>query len=196
MLNYVGCTATHSGNAKLLGVYLEEKDDWITEFITSSNAGSFGPAAVFLKSGGHVGVSIGNGKSFESGTAVYFRRVQHNTGGTCPLTTKKAQESPGLCETCGKIPDHKPDTGRYYDEHMKDGKLKVRCGSNQGWSLGKMYPRWKIIVRPMYGSGWQQRGCCEVKWKQRFISENLCQIMGKGSVWQEANDKSECPPDK
>ncbi len=78
---------------------------------------------------------------------------------------------------------------------MVDGKLKVRCGSNQGWSLGPM-SRWEIIVRPSYGSGWQQRGCCEVKWKQRLISENLCQIMGKGAVWQEANDKSECPPDK
>src|SRR3989338_4527794 len=150
-LNYIGCTDVYSGLANKLPEKLKEKG-WVETPIDPSNLGNL-PVGLLWKDG-HVGVSIGNGMDFESGSGTRdFDRLNKETKNNCPSSFVEAMKDPQACAFCSKIPEESPASGHFGAPALGGTGGGGSCKSNQGWSKGKMSDRkgkssWVNVVHP------------------------------------------------
>ncbi len=142
-LKYIGCPAVQNNGAGTLSKRLEAKG-WISQRLDSFSNNSDVPLGLLFQPG-HVGVSLGGGKHFQSGGGA--ARKHAFADGQCPNLVKDAKGT-SLCDYCSKIPDEAPRTGRF---GKGDGGSDF-CKGNQGWAIGNINIKeknsFRIVISP------------------------------------------------
>jgi hypothetical protein len=198
-IRYLKCAESSSGNATKLPFWLEHNEGWISEKITKDNRKNLPLGVVMSRKCkgkcryGHIGVSIGQGQTFESGSGSYFKRAASDDP-SCKSKHQSTYKKNAQCKKCGKIEGHTPRgwmAGGWFIPGTTKPKPKNRtCSYNQGWSIGPLNPKYKIITRPpAYENEVQKKGCCGSgnKW---FVSQVLCE--GIKRKWTQASSKESC----
>ena len=171
-LSYIGCGNALNGSANR-GASMLERKGWVTTRITDSNIENLRVGMLWFP--GHVGVSTGKGKMFESGTGSIFTRTAR--GGACPGTYDKAIGT-NLCDYCAKLKGEGPQSGNYGANGVAGGKRGApSCKKNQGWTVSgkRRIKQFRAVIHPKpAGTTAPALGCCNIKGRM-ITSKILCE---------------------
>lgn len=202
-MRYIGCDVPASGGTFTLSYKLEEKG-WATQLVTNENKNNLPIGMLFVP--GHTGVSIGNGKDFESAPAK-LKKVDSIAGSSCAKKDlADIFTNHSLCSACAKLSGHEPWSGLFTNSgklntFLRDNSKSIEekraylkkaggCQGSQGWGTGKVSTGWKGVVSPpgTFPSN-IERGCCVLTSKgvknrkkfQVYTTQAWCDIFSKGS---------------
>jgi hypothetical protein len=188
-----------------------EGSNWETIAVTSENYKDL-PIGILYKSG-HVGISLGDGKFWDSGSTISRLNRGRPEDQKCPTKVWDAMritQETGVdpCAFCSKVPGEGPSTGRFGSRSLirknglectgSCGRGGSTCETNQAWSVRDMKCsgnscNWLAVVTP-HGSS-QAKGCC-IGYKDkanRISSEVLCNVRGgnwNGNITDSATCKA------
>ncbi len=164
-LSYIGCgNKTLSGGANINVPSLEQQG-WISAKISQENYKSLPVGLLWFP--GHNGVSIGDGKLFESTPGKAFQRVAEGT--SCPIEITDVPAGSGICDACSKLQGHGPASKLYF--RPRDPRA---CHSNQGWSQGTHVKAFRLVVFPAdTAPNKPPLGCCKINNKDTYFSSEL-----------------------
>lgn len=135
-LNYIGCTDMQSVSAPHLSAIIDASG-WTAIKITPQNVKNL-PLGLLLGPG-HVGVSIGNGKQWQSngswsGTS-RVSQINKKFGGDCYEKGGGSNKGSDACDFCAKVPSRNPKN--------------AGGGAIQGWWSDNIWPSWwKFVIVP------------------------------------------------
>ncbi len=188
-LRYTGCIKINKAddiisfdNASLLAAIMENSG-WKTILIGDLKATQLDnlPLGLLFWSG-HVGVSLGNGKVFQSGGYTNdWLDLNKRGGGNCPRNSEGSPNTSiaAQCNFCNKIPNNQgPGSGRF------------GSGTNQPWSIGPISTytgskgqKFKALLTP--GEATETKiNCCFIIGnginKKYNLTPTLCNLMHNG----------------
>lgn len=177
-LSYIGCNNPIQGNANIIP-YEYEQHGWVGKKITKENAASLPVGILWMN--GHVGVSLGNGRMFESGTKDKFTRAA--SAGSCPSIFNKSVVGSALCNYCAKVPGEGPQTGTNGSPKVGGKNGAESCTDNQGWTesgSSRIKAFSMIFYPPATSNEIPSLGCCTIK-NHHVMSELTCKTIGLSS---------------
>lgn len=205
-LNYLGCGNPIEGMA---GTSVRKMEDfgWISARVKGNPSVPMG----LLWTGGHDGVSLGNGKVFESGPN---SAILPKYGGSSCSWFVGDDFGTNKCKACEKLAGHGPSSGLYAPSQFlkpidqvvnkKGEKMTVTpksgCVSNQVWYIGPQHFT-VVVYPPRQGETIPPRGCC--KWTDdgklvgSFMSQLFCEEYNKSKenrpyTWDKNIAKDAC----
>lgn len=174
-LSLIGCDNPIGQMAAPASVDFMKTGNWGFKEIDSSNTKNL-PVGM-LWTPGHVGVSLGNDKFFDSSNGVPFP-----FGGSCPKTIGEVLANPGICNYCAHIIPRDP-------AKWDLSKQPANCTSVHGWAIRKWSPskQFQLVIYPLKaGESKPVQGCCTIKNKNN-LPQQFCKWMALNSVSDKGN---------
>ncbi len=192
-LEYIGCTNIYALSASKFEAALDAAG-WSAQTIRSKKQFATLPFGL-LAMPGHVGISLGKGFQFDSGSNI--KVINKKSGKDCAENVLDFYKNPSSCDYCSLIPEEAPRTKHYAKVDPSNPPPPNKIPHNQGWLKQDAKESWRsspdrdtwqiIQVPPSLASKItpSPKKPCVVT--GTTISENLCAMLGFGrkkTDWQ------------